>query len=1487
MLGDSGEEFIHLGSGDDVALAGDDDDIVMGGSGDDIIDAGAGNDIVDAGTGDDAVEAGDGNDLIFGNLGNDNLSLGDGADVALGEAGNDTINGDAGNDILSGGDGLDILQGGSGADILSGDADDDMLTGDIGDDSLLGGAGNDTLLGGLDDDLLVGGEGDDTLEGNEGDDRLVSDAGSNSLLGGEGDDWYFAAQEATTTITDEDGTDDGIVFSWLDEADIGNLSLARVDDNLEISYNATLLVTVVDHFNGMAVETLEIAGGKTLDIGSLAGAAGPLATPSVDAASGTSQQSLLDIDLNALNTAITNAQNANDNQLINSLSDVAYEELLTESLEQEVFNGDEVMSFKRARGGCGGHYTVYKLDQITTLNGSEGDTVDAFYELEAGYDADDYDQVLTDIDKVTNDYAGNYQDGMNTIAANIEISDYVDGGDLVVTIATYTDAGTGDPLATIQLTEAEAEALSGETLAQRQAGGVTELVDAGLSVIRTGVDKLVGAWWGESINGASGDDIIAGNGGDDYLTGGAGNDWIFGGDGDDRAAGDGGYDIIFGGNGEDTLYGNSGNDVVIGGEGNDTLYGVTGDDYLAGKDGDDVIHGGAGDDRIDGGEGDDMLWGQQGDIQAYDYTQSYTLSQYNYGSPSNYTELTGDFNGDGYLDLTWMYSGTNGATAFYAFGDEDGSFTGVAGGNMYSGSFGQPEAYTELVGDVNGDGLDDLVWMYSGPNGASVFRALSNGTGFDALSGGNIETTSFGSYENYQEFVANIDADADGELVWVYSGPNGVTAYTATDDGDGNFDSVEGGTLWSANFGSIDNYEKRLGDINGDGSSDLLWVYSGSNGSTIYASLSDGNGGFGNVVGGNLNSTSMGSITDYDKRIADVNGDGNQDVVWMHSGTSGFKAYTALSDGDGTFTWSSGGVVSDGLSFTSTGTFETLTADVNGDGNDDLVFVANDSDNVGVYLSNGDGTYAEQFYGSLNLGTPVGASGWSAYTKLIGDANDDGVADLIWSYSGNDGLHTYVSLNQLSLYGGNNLIYGDGGNDQLYGGNEQDVLFGGEGDDLLHGGEGLDSLYGDAGNDVFVFNGTLDSPLAELDTIFDFAQGEDRIQFTNFATAASIIGTAAFSATGGTELRYDVVNGDSVYEMDVDGDGNADMGFVLSGQSLLLTQEDLFFEFTIAGDTITGTTGNDTLNGDYANDTITGNSGNDVIQGLGGNDTISGNAGDDALYGGIGNDLIYGDDGEDTINGGDGYDVLYGGGDDDQIYGGEGRDTLYGGLGNDTLEGQNGDDTIYGEDGDDHIEGDAGDDYLDGGDGDDYIRGDDGDDVIYGGAGNDNLNGYDGNDTIHGGDGNDIINGGKGNDSLYGDAGNDTIYASSHNDFIDGGTGDDEIWGGNGKDDIYLGDGLDTFVYYHQNDSTATATDVFYDFVQGDDTIRFDGFGLSTTLIGTAAFSVTGASELRYDVIGDDTKYVLDHNGDGVGDIYFLFNNQTLTLTQADLEFVA
>ena len=141
IAGQSGNNIVRGGAGDDFLVSNDGNDTVFGGAGNDLI-LGADSSFA-------AESDSNGNDLLIGNGGNDNVFAGSGDDTLRGGRGNDGLNSGLGNDTINGGLGNDNLQGGDGDDLLRGGSGRDSITGGQGNDILIGDGGADVFFFGL------------------------------------------------------------------------------------------------------------------------------------------------------------------------------------------------------------------------------------------------------------------------------------------------------------------------------------------------------------------------------------------------------------------------------------------------------------------------------------------------------------------------------------------------------------------------------------------------------------------------------------------------------------------------------------------------------------------------------------------------------------------------------------------------------------------------------------------------------------------------------------------------------------------------------------------------------------------------------------------------------------------------------------------------------------------------------------------------------------------------------------------------------------------------------------------------------------------------------------------------------------------------------------------------------------------------------------------------------------------------------------------
>jgi type VI protein secretion system component Hcp len=192
---------------------------------------------------------------------------------------------------------------------------------------------------------------------------------------------------------------------------------------------------------------------------------------------------------------------------------------------------------------------------------------------------------------------------------------------------------------------------------------------------------------------------------------------------------------------------------------------------------------------------------------------------------------------------------------------------------------------------------------------------------------------------------------------------------------------------------SDDLYKRELADVNGDQMADIVGFAS----SGVVVSLATGNGHFAAPTFELAAFTpgTGGWISDdlYKRELADVNGDGMEDIVGFASAgvfvsrATGSGHFAAPTFELAAFTPGTGGWISDDL-------YKRELADVNGDGMEDIVGFAS----AGVYVSRatGNGHFAAPTF-ELAAFTP-GTGGWISddlYRRELADVNGDERADIV------------------------------------------------------------------------------------------------------------------------------------------------------------------------------------------------------------------------------------------------------------------------------------------------------------------------------------------------------------------------------------------------------------------------------------------------------------------------------------------------------------
>ncbi len=463
----------------------------------------------------------------------------------------------------------------------------------------------------------------------------------------------------------------------------------------------------------------------------------------------------------------------------------------------------------------------------------------------------------------------------------------------------------------------------------------------------------------------------------------------------------------------------------------------------------------------------------------------------------------GDVNGDGFADIiVGMRDESNGGVAgsessYVIFGSASGFGASVDLGSLNGTNgfaiTGIDANFTDIVvgsaGDVNGDGIDDIV---IGSQGAGATNMGASYVVF-GQSGG---------------FGSSID-------VSTLDGTNGFSI-TGSDVNDNTGFAVSGGDLNNDGYDDV-----IVGAVGGDpggvnNAGEVYVVYGGAAGIPSNIDVSTLNGTNGMVItGANVDGEAGNSISS----AGDINGDGIDDLVigerGFYYGTGGAYVVFGQDGGLGTsfdlasLDGTNGFRITGNVQGDEAGYSVAMAGDINGDGFDDIIIGARGAmgyDYYGTPYSNFGESYvvfgsAGGFGATINLNQLDGSNGFTISGVVeedtlgnsvsgAGDINGDGYDDLIigapkTDANGNDSGASYVLYGQ--DFQGNVTHQGTAAADNLTGDATANTMIGGTGDDILTGAGGLDVLYGGEGDDTLV--------IADLaPQRIDGGTGEDTLQ---------------------------------------------------------------------------------------------------------------------------------------------------------------------------------------------------------------------------------------------------------------------------------------------------------------------------------------------------------------------------------------------------------
>ncbi|PJK27702.1 FG-GAP repeat protein, partial [Minwuia thermotolerans] len=580
-------------------------------------------------------------------------------------------------------------------------------------------------------------------------------------------------------------------------------------------------------------------------------------------------------------------------------------------------------------------------------------------------------------------------------------------------------------------------------------------------------------------------------------------------------------------------------------------------------------------------------------------------------------------------------------TAQISVDDIDGTNGFFVGSSQNLTGFGESG---DDIGDVNGDGLDDVL----------VGAPLGNG--------GNGE--SFVLFGDAAPDLDNTESGliAGGGAIRVFdSGAGGGdrAGYDVTSVGDMNGDGFQDFAVAAPGFYSVNGYGQVavvFGDADGLGQDIDLAGLDGANGFRVSPGSSAAFDSFAYSIagGGDFNGDGFDDliITD-DSYYGSYSAAGGVFVVFGKSG--GFAANDDISS---MISAGEAMAIRGGVTNSYIGTEASFIGDFNGDGFDDIAFshylggtgAGSDAGRVsvvfgaaratGIYdiqnlVASGDAFQLTQGQSGDYLGDAIAGTG---------DVNGDGFGDLLIGASSTDVVNG-VNTNEGRAF----LIFGNAN----AAGAQADLtnLQAGEGVsfDGLAAGDRLGSSV-DGGGD---FDG---------DGVADFvigAEGVDYGSYSNVGEAYVIFGPG--QAVAETSFDLSTIDGtdgvtitsapvDNIYLGqgvamigDINGDGFDDIAVTTrydDAGAVSYDQIAIFFGLDSSGAAQAGDAGANALTGGADTDLLFGNAGDDTLTGNAGDDVLRGGTGNDSLVGGGGNDLLEGGAGQDTLVGGNGADTL-------------------------------------------------------------------------------------------------------------------------------------------------------------------------------------------------------------------------------------------------------